>query len=448
MTNNAHPAPSPTILAELWKETPPAIAVTKTLHRMLWALTAVFGVTLVLAATVPIDGAVIGTGRIILQNRVKTLAHPTGGVIGTIAVRNGDRVRAGQILLRLDDRVTSADARYSDETVEQLLAQKARAEAEQWGRSTIAFPIALADSTAPAAMNAMADARRLLALHRAETAAIAGQIAARIAQDLAAIRGFAAQIDAQREQRRLIEQERQGVRDLWERRLVTISRVNQLERGVVEYSGSIAALQAQIAQTRARMTEAHVQALQLLQNRQIAASNDLIQINAALGQQQLRRTSANDLYDRSVVRAPCDGTVEKLVVTTTGDVIRPAEPIMDIVPDHDTMVVEAMISPADIGHVHKSDRASVRLPGLNRATTPEWTGRVITVATDRSETIEPKQAWYVVQIMLDRGGPDHNTADLKSGMPAEVHIASGPRTLLSYLSKPLRDQFARAFREP
>jgi HlyD family secretion protein len=128
-------------------------------------------------------------------------------------------------------------------------------------------------------------------------------------------------------------------------------------------------------------------------------------------------------------------------------VIRPAEPIMDIVPLHDAMVVEAMISPSDIAHVHPGDDARVRLPGLNRATTPEWAGRVITVAADRSESSEPRQSWYLVQIALDRGAGGQNPADLKSGLPAEVHIAHGSRTLLSYLTKPLSDQFARAFRD-
>ena len=182
------------------------------------------------------------------------------------------------------------------------------------------------------------------------------------------------------------------------------------------------------------------------QSRRVAAGNELAAINATLNQQQIRSVTASDSRERSDLRAPCDGTVDKLTVASAGEVIRPAEPVMDIVPDHDAMVVEARISPADIDHVHPGDIARVRLSGLNRAATPELAGRVIYVAADRTDNVEHGQAWYQVQIALDRrpGG----TPDLKSGLPAEVHIASGSRSLLSYLIRPLRDQLARAFRDP
>lgn len=429
-------------LPPVWEE---LAATPRGLRHVLQAVTAAFGGAMALAATVPIDSAVIGVGRIATQTQVKHIAHPAGGVIGAILVHSGDHVRAGQILLRLDDRVIGADARLTEETVTQLLAQKARATAEQLGRSVIAFPAELAND--PNAAQAKADANRLLTLHRAETAAAQAQNSDRISQDNAAIRGFTTQIAALRQQRSLIEEERQGVHDLWQKRLVTISRMNQIERAVVEVDGSIGALEAQIAQTRAKIAETQMQGIALAQSRQVAAGNDLSQINAMLNQQQIRRLTAGDLHDRSVVRAPCDGTVEKMAVTAAGDILRAAEPIMEIVPDHDAMVVEAMISPADITRVHQGDEARVRLPGLNRATTPEWPGRVITIATDRSDSPDQKQAWYLVRISLDRGARGFDQTDLKSGMPAEVHIANGRRSLLSYLIKPLRDQFARAFRD-
>ena len=429
-----------------WQAHDGGIAPPARLRRLLLSISAVFVLLTVLAATCPIGGAVIAAGQIVVQNRVKRVAHPTGGVISAVLVHNGDHVRTGQVLLRLDDRVSGADAHLSELTVEQLLAQKARAEAERLGRSAIAFPAELAGATGPAAPRAMADERRLMALHRTETAGLQAQLVARIAQDQAQIRGFAAQIAALQEQRRLIERERQGVRDLWDRQLVTISRMNQLDRSAADLDGSIGAMEAQIAQTRARITEAQEQAIQVGQSRRVAAGNELAAINATLNQQQIRSVTASDSRERSDLRAQCDGTVDKLTVASAGEVIRPAEPVMDIVPDHDAMVVEARISPADIDHVHPGDIARVRLSGLNRAATPELAGRVIYVAADRTDNVEHGQAWYQVQIALDRrpGG----TPDLKSGLPAEVHIASGSRSLLSYLIRPLRDQFARAFRDP
>jgi HlyD family secretion protein len=440
------PAPQ-TALPDLWRQDNAGIAAPRALRRLLLAVVALFLVLLALAATVPIDGAVIGAGQITVDTRVKRVAHPTGGVIGAILVHNGDHVVAGQVLLRLDDRVTGADARLADLTVDQLLAQQARAQAERQGLAAIVFPAELTGAGTPSAARAMDDERRLFALHRSEERGMQAQLAARVLQDNAEIHGFEAQIAALNEQRRLIERERQGVRDLWDKQLVTISRMNQLDRTAVDLDGSRGSLEAQIAQTRAKIIEAREQAIQLTQTRRVAAGNELAQINTQLNQQQIRRVTANDSRDRSDVRAPYAGTVEKIAFAAVGDVIRPAEPILEIVPDHDAMVVEAMISPAQIDQVRAGLDARIRLPGLNRAATPELPGRVIYVATDRTENADTHQVYYLARVAIDPSALAQPGFALKSGMPAEVHIAAGRRSLLSYLMKPLRDQFARAFRD-
>jgi len=439
--------PAPAALPDLWRQDNAGIAAPRALRRLLLAVVALFLVLLALAATVPIDGAVIGAGQITVETRVKRVAHPTGGVIGAILVHNGDHVVAGQVLLRLDDRVTGADARLADLTVDQLLAQQARAQAERLGLAAIVFPAELTGAGTPAAARAMDDERRLFALHRSEERGMQAQLAARVLQDNAEIHGFEAQIAALNEQRRLIERERQGVRELWDKQLVTISRMNQLDRTAVDLDGSRGSLEAQIAQTRAKIIEAREQAIQLTQSRRVAAGNELAQINTQLNQQQIRRVTANDSRDRSDVRAPYAGTVEKIAFAAVGDVIRPAEPILEIVPDHDAMVVEAMISPAQIDLVRAGLAARIRLPGLNRAATPELPGRVIYVATDRTENPDTHQAYYLARVAIDAAALAPAGFALKSGMPAEVHIAAGRRSLLSYLMKPLRDQFARAFRD-
>jgi HlyD family secretion protein len=211
--------------------------------------------------------------------------------------------------------------------------------------------------------------------------------------------------------------------------------------------GSAGSLEAQIAQTRAKITEAREQAIQLGQTRRIEAGNELAQLNATLNQQQIRRVSASDSDDRNTIRAPYAGTVEKIAFATVGDVIRPAEPIMEIVPDRDVMVIEAMINPADVDRVRKGQAARIRFSGFNRAATPEIAGKVIYVATDRSDSADAKQAYYLARIALDPASLAREHLALKNGMPAEVHIATGSRTMLSYLFKPLSDQFARAFRD-
>jgi HlyD family secretion protein len=317
-------------------------------------------------------------------------------------------------------------------------------DAERLGRATIAFPAGLTRSRATEVMD---DEQRLFDLRQAETLAMRAQLVARIAQDNAAIRGLEAQIAATREQRRLIEHEREGVRELWERQLVTASRMYQLDRTAADLGGTIGSLQAQIAQTRARIAEAREQAIQLGQTRRLEAANALGPVQAALNQQDLHRITSGDSHDRNTIRAGIAGTVEKLGLVAVGTVVRPAEPIMEIVPDHDALEVEAAINPVDIDHVRPGQRARVRFSGSSRAATPELPGTVTYVAADRSESAQSRQAFYVVRVALDPAALTRAHLDLKSGMPAQVQIAGGSRTMLSYLSKPLRDQFARAFRD-
>lgn len=417
------------------------------LKRLLISVGGLFLVLFVLAAVIPMGGAVIGSGSVGVESRVKRIAHPTGGVIKAIYVRNGEHVTQGQLLMRLDDRVTGADAIYSNLTVEQLLAQKARLEAERLGSGKLAFPPELTSSKSPSAAKAMADEARLFSIRQTEEAGLRAQLAARVQQYNEEIRGLESQIAALKQQRKLIEPERQGVKDLWDKQLVTINRLNQLERTAVDLDGNVGSLQAQIAQARARITEAQEQSIQLAQTRRVQAGTDLAQVNTALNQQQLRSVAASDQQDRSEIRAPYTGVIEKIAFAAIGDVVRPAEPIMEIVPDRDTFVVEATVSPADIDQTMKGQTARVRFTSFNRPTTPEILGKVTYVATDRTENPESRQAYYLVRIEVDLAAVQKEGLSLRSGMPAEVYIETGNRSMLSYLTKPFMDQFMRAFRD-
>ena len=274
------------------------------LKRLLVTVGGLLIVLFVLAAVIPMGGAVIGGGAVGVESRVKRIAHPTGGVIKAIYVRNGEHVKQGQLLMRLDDTVTGADATYSNLTVEQLLAQKGRLEAERLGSGKLVFPPELANSANPSAAKAMADEARLFSIRQTEEAGLRAQLAARVLQYNEEIRGLESQIAALKQQRKLIEPERQGVKDLWDKQLVTINRLNQLERTAVDLDGNVGSLQAQIAQARARITEAQQQSIQLGQTRRVQAGTELAQVNTALNQQQLRSVAASDQQDRSEIRAP------------------------------------------------------------------------------------------------------------------------------------------------
>lgn len=406
----------------------------------------VFGIGLA-AAIIPIGGAVIGSGQIGVDSRVKKIAHPLGGTIAEILVENGQHVKKGQVLIRLDDTVSGSEAELSALSVDQMLAQKARLEAEQLGASSIRFPPELLNRKDEAAQRAIADEQRMFAIRQAEQGGLASQLNERIAQYRQQIAGVQSQIGALRQQSTLIAPERAGLQELYEKKLVTIGRLNQLERTAASISGSIGELSAQAAQAQAKIAETREQIIQLGQTRRSEAGLRLAEINAQLNQQQIRRVTAMDARDRTQIRAPYDGVVDKLAFATIGGVIRPAEEIMEIVPDQDQLLIEAAISPADVDQVRVNQPARVRFSALS-SVTPEIGGKVIYVGANRITDPEGRSSYFPVRVALDAA--EVKAAQgliMKPGMPAEIFIQTGSRSMLSYITRPLRDQFARAFRD-
>lgn len=432
-------------MPDFWGETPAPPVGFDLKKALLWG-GGLLLVLFLLAALVPIGGAVLGSGKVGVETRVKRIAHPFGGVIAEVLVRNGQHVDKGQLLMRLDDKVTGADATFSSLTVEQLLAQRARLEAERMGASGIAFPPELSRAGTPSAQKAMSDELRLFQLKRGEEVQLRAQLIARVSQLNNEIAGTDAQIASLRQQRALIEPERQGVKELWEKDLVTINRLNQMERTAADIDGRIAALDAQVAQTRGQILETQQRMIQLGQTRRVEAGTELARVMGALNEQRVRSVSAGDQQFRSDIVAPYSGTIEKIVYASRGEVIRPAEPIMEIVPDADEMVVEVMVRPADIDQVRIGQKSRIRFTSFNLATTPEIDGEVTYVATDRTDDTEAQASFFTVRVAIDQSQLRRERLALRSGMPAEVQIQTGARSLLSYITKPLRDQFARAFR--
>lgn len=425
----------------------PEADVERKLRSVFIAIAALLAIFLLAGLLVPIGGAVISGGQVGVESHVKRIAHPNGGVIAEILVRNGQHVRKGQVLMRFDDRVTGADAQFTSLSVDQMLAQRARLEAERLGSSSIAFPAELRRAD-PSAAKAMADEEKLFRIRQSEQAGLAAQLNARIAQYNQQIVAQRSQIRSLEKQSVLIEPERKGVRELWEQDLVTISRLNQLERTAADIEGNIGAMQAEIAQAQARITEARQQIIQLGETRRSEAGTQLAQLNAVLNQQQVRSVSAGDAQDRSLVRAPYDGVVDKLAFNTIGGVVRPAEVIMEIVPDSDSLIIEAAVAPIDIDRVRDGQTARIRFTAFSNTATPEITGKVMFVAADRTTDAESKASFYPARIAISEAElRRYPELALKPGMPAEVFIETGDRSMISYVTKPLRDQFARAFRD-
>lgn len=406
----------------------------------------VFGFGLA-AAIVPIGGAVIGSGQLGVESRIKRIAHPTGGVISSISVRDGDRVKKGQILMRLDTSVSSVSADLSGQSVDQLLAQRARLEAERDGRSTISWPKELLERNDASAREAMATQLQVFQIKAREQSGLRAQLNERIGQLNQQIAGYNSQIRALEQQQVLLKPEREGVRELWEQDLVTLNRLNQLERTAVDMDGQMASLRASIAQTQARISETREQMIGLSQTQRTQAGSELTQVMAALNDEQVRSVSAADQFERSVIRAPYNGVVDKLAFAAVGDVVQPAQTIMEIVPDSDELVVEAAISPADIDRVSKGQKARLHLSALNAQTTPEVGGVVSFVSAERTTNQETGASYYRVRVTMNEAEVRDLDVDLVAGMPVETFISTGSRSMLSYVTKPLRDQLSRAFRD-
>lgn len=396
---------------------------------------------------VPIGGAVIATAEVGPESRIKRIAHPTGGVIAEILVQDGDMVEDGDLLIRLDSDVTELSAEFSELSLAQLVARRAGLVAEIEERTAITFPAELVQDDSAEARAVIASEQRRFGISRSERASLRIQLDERANQLGRQIDGYEAQISALRQQQELIGPELAMLRDMFDQGYVTIRRLNEMERQAIELEGSIGALRANIAQSNAGIAQAQEQRIQIGQTARAQAGAELAQVEAAINQQRVASASAGDTFDRSAIRAPYAGTIDKLAFGAVGEVIRPAETILEIVPRDDRLVFNGLVLPSDIDRVKVGQPARLRLSAFNQASTPELSGKVAFVSADPVTDQASGLRLYRVRVVLNP--EDQAIADkmaLVSGMPAELFIETGNRSMLSFLLKPLSDQFERAFR--
>jgi HlyD family secretion protein len=400
-----------------------------------------------LAAILHVGGAVVGSGEVAVESNVKTLIHPTGGILKALMVRDGDHVAAGQLLMRLDQGVSSVGAESAALGLEQLLARRARLEAERDGASSILFPPDLTTKTDARASEAMTRERQLFALRRRERDGSIALLNQRIRQYDEQIASYQAQIAAIESQMTLIEPELAGLRKLHDRQLVTINRLNEMERTAVQMKGSKAALESNIAEARAHISEASEQILNVDKQIRSDAGTQLAEVVGQLNDQQVRVATTSDTVDRSEIRAPQSGVVDKIAYTTIGSAVPATQPLLQIVPDRDNMIVEARIRPQDVDQVRVGQAARVTFSGFNRQTTPDIAGKLIFVSPDLTSDQRTGQSYYRIKVRLDAGALARAPQiALKAGMPAETFVETGNRSILSFLVKPLLDQLRYSMR--
>jgi HlyD family secretion protein len=401
------------------------------------------------ASTAEIAGALIAPGFVVVDSNVKKVQHPTGGVVGEVRVRDGDRVKAGDTLVRLDETVTRANLAIVHKGLIELYARKARLAAERDGTEAVTTPKDLADKTGDAdVQEALGSERKLFELRRTARLGQKQQLRQRIAQLQEEIRGLEAQQAAKTKETELIEQELVGMRELWKKNLIPIDKLTALERETARLQGERGQLIASAAQAKGKIAETELQVLQVDQDLSSDVAKELRETDGKIGEYVERKVAAEDQLKRTDIRAPQDGVVFQSTANTVGGVVAAGDPIMLIVPETDTLLVEAKVDPKDIDKVQFGQPVLLRFSAFDIRTTPEINGTVARVAADTSADQRTGQTYYVVRIAMT---PDEiarlGNVRLTPGMPVEAFIQTGQRTMLSYLIKPLHDQFMRAFRE-
>ena len=402
------------------------------------------------AATTQIAGALIAEGSIVVDSHVKKVQHPTGGVVGKLYVQDGDRVKAGEVLVQLDDTVTRANLAVVTKGLDELAARKARLVAERDGADSVTFPPdLLARMSDPTVANAVTNEQRLFQLRRSARLGQKAQLQQRIVQLKEEIKGQTAQQEAKSKEIDLIHKELAGVRELWKKNLIDIARLTALERDAARVEGERAQLIARVAQTKGKVTETELQIIQIDHDLASEVAKDLREVDAKYGEFVERKITAEDQLKRIFIRAPQDGIVLQSNVHTVGGVITPGEAIMLIVPETDHLMVEAKVNPRQIDQVQVGQITMLRFPEFNTRTTPEIKGTVSQVSADTTTDQRTGQSYYTVRIAMPTNAIKKLGKGVKliPGMPVEAFVQTGERTVISYLTKPLRDQLMRAFRE-
>lgn len=400
-------------------------------------------------ATTELAGAVIAPGILVVENNVKKVQHLSGGVVSELRVSEGDRVKAGDVLVRLEGTQTRANLQIIKGSLDELTARKARLEAERDGAERVRFPgelIARADD--PELMRVLSGEQKLFELRLISRNGQKEQLSERITQLREEVEGLTAQSAAKEREIALITKELISTQELYRKQLVTLARLTELERTAARLDGEYGQVIAAIAQAKGKMAEIELQIIQIDQELRSEVGGQLADLRAKIFELMERKAAAQDQMNRLDIKAPQAGTVHQLAIHTIGGVVHAGEPLMLIIPSAAALAVEARIAPQEIDRLYPGQNVALRFSSFNQRTTPEIEGRLGRVAADVSQDQRTGLSYYTVRIDISNDELKKlGAVKLLPGMPVESFIATEQRTVLSYLTKPLSDQLLRAFRQ-
>lgn len=407
-------------------------------------LTAFVGTFVLWSRLAPVESAVVAPGVVNVESSVKTVQHFEGGIVDAILVRDGDTVAEGDVLIRLQNTIpTSALNEVRAEYLE-ARATEARLAAERDSKSEIDFPQELRDGPVGDAIAGQESIFR----SRRDLAAQQVQIRDRTVAGLEAqIEGLKGQVAAAERRIGLIDDELEGAITLQQQGLVIKSRVLELQRQKAELEGDASGFRADIGTAQQGIEHAKLQ----LSQTQAATASEVVEelraVRAHAYEAAQQVAAAEDVMVRTEIRSPIAGTVVGLKVHTIGGVIAAGEPLLDIVPVGDRLIVQAAIDPLDIDQVQTGLPVTVRLWALNRRDWAPIQGKLVTVSADRLTDPNTGNAYYSARVELVSDAPELRSVVLQPGMSADVMIRTGARTPWQYLTAPLERSLSRSMRE-
>lgn len=398
-------------------------------------------------ALVSISGAVLAPGRVTVESSYQTVQHFDGGIVRELLVRNGDAVKAGDVLMRLDPTDAAANLAVARQRVRDLSIQAARLEAERDRRDAFKLPPGL-DAKDPdtqrivTAQRAMFDARRTSRLGEQSV------LLERKHQLDGEMRGVKAQLDAGRKQQAINDRELTSIRPLYDKGYVNQQRIAPLEREAARLEGEAGRLASEVSRVQASLMEVELRIQQSEKAFTTEVVDELRKVQATLAEQLESERSFAGRLARIDIRAPRSGRVHALKQHTIGGVITPASPILQVIPDDERLIITAELKTGDVDKVRAGQIAAVRFPAFDRATTPRLEGNVLRVSPAEL-TDQNGRSYFTAEVELApaelaRLGAGHV---LVPGMPAEVYFETGAHSMLSYLVKPLADAIAHTFRD-
>ena len=401
------------------------------------------------AALTRINGAVVAGGIVEVASQRQVVQHPTGGVVGKIFVDEGDKVEAGQVLMRLDDTFDRSELAVIESQLFSLMGTAARLKAEQDEATEITFdPELLEAAKTSAEAKAIVDGQRRLMKARKETRdKQMGQLQEKKAQIGKQNDGLESRIEALKTQLKLIGQELDAQNKLLAQSLTNASRVLALQREEADIKGTISQAESNIAENAGRVAEIEIAILNIDSTVREEAITNLRDIEAKIAELKENRNSKHETLSRMDITAPMSGVVLSLQVHALRSVIRPADPLLYIIPQETELLIGTQIAPNQIDQVHVGQLAHIRFAAFDHRTTPEIFGHIIRVSADVLSDQRTGATYYKAEIRPDAGElVKLGGNEVLPGMPVETFIQTTERSPLAYLVKPLADYFAKAFR--